>query len=168
MASDTLPKLDKASGKAREKVELKPGYHLSDWVRMSQTMATTSLSMPLVTAEELSKHSSPYDCWTAYNGKVYNITMYLPYHPGGEEKLMLGAGKDCTELFKKYHPWVNADRMLGKHYIGKLVISPPEISEGIDHLQSTIEEDILHEEVMKALNMSDNIDEHDNNDDNAS
>jgi len=33
------------------------------------------------------------------NGKVYDVTYYLNYHPGGKDKLMLGIGQDCTPLF---------------------------------------------------------------------
>ena len=32
-------------------------------------------------------------------GSVYNVTHYMEYHPGGEEELMKGAGKDATDLF---------------------------------------------------------------------
>lgn len=35
MASDIRPPSDK-KGKAREKVALKPGFHLTDWVRLTQ------------------------------------------------------------------------------------------------------------------------------------
>lgn len=38
---------------------------------------------------------------------------------------MLGAGKDCTALFNKYHAWVNIDSMLSKCFVGKLVESLP-------------------------------------------
>lgn len=34
-----------------------------------------------------------------FSGKVYNITPYMEYHPGGEEELMRGAGIDGTQLF---------------------------------------------------------------------
>ena len=54
------------------------------------------------------------------NGKVYNITQYLAYHPGGEKILMSRAGKDCTVLFNKYHAWVNGDSMLSKCQVGVL------------------------------------------------
>lgn len=44
-------------------------------------------------------HNKKEDAWTAINGKVYNITPYFPYHPGGEKELMRVAGRDGTKLF---------------------------------------------------------------------
>ena len=38
------------------------------------------------------KHNKEDDCWTVYQGKVYDVTSYLDYHPGGRDKLMLAAG----------------------------------------------------------------------------
>ena len=32
-------------------------------------------------------------------GKVYNMTQYIRFHPGGKEELMKGAGIDCTIIF---------------------------------------------------------------------
>jgi cytochrome b involved in lipid metabolism len=52
-----------------------------------------------VTISELRRHNTPQDAWMALRGKVYNITPYLAYHPGGVDELMLGAGKDGTKLF---------------------------------------------------------------------
>ena len=71
------------------------------------------------TAEEDAKHKAEDDCWTVYKGKVYDITDYAKVHPGGR-KIFLGKGKDCTELFDKYHPWVNCDYLIGKHQVGLL------------------------------------------------
>ena len=45
---------------------------------------------------KISLHNKPDDAWTVLNGKVYDISLYMDYHPGGREKLMLGAGRDCT------------------------------------------------------------------------
>lgn len=83
-----------------------------------------------ISAAELAEHASQFDCWTAYNGRVYNITQYLPYHPGGIPKLMQGAGKDSTALFNKYHPWVNCQSMLAKCLIGVLSADEATIEEG--------------------------------------
>ncbi|KAH8581924.1 cytochrome b5-like heme steroid binding domain-containing [Cryptosporidium sp. chipmunk genotype I] len=37
-----------------------------------------------VTREELKAHNSQEDCWISYQGKVYDITKYLEFHPGGK------------------------------------------------------------------------------------
>ena len=65
-------------------------------------------------------HASPDDCWTIIRGKVYDISKYIKFHPGGD-KILLGAGKDCTALFDKYHAWVNLDALLSKSCLGYLV-----------------------------------------------
>jgi cytochrome-b5 reductase len=62
--------------------------------------------------EEVALHNTEYDCWTILDDKVYNITPYLKYHPGGVAKLMLSAGGDCTTLFNENHQWVNGHGML--------------------------------------------------------
>lgn len=47
----------------------------------------------------MKEHRTRDDAWTAINGKVYNITAYLPFHPGGEKELMCVAGRDGSKLF---------------------------------------------------------------------
>jgi cytochrome b involved in lipid metabolism len=61
------------------------------------------------------------DAWMALNGKVYNITPYADFHPGGVPELMRGAGRDGTRLFGEVHPWVNYENMLSSCLIGLLV-----------------------------------------------
>ncbi|CAG0884392.1 unnamed protein product, partial [Darwinula stevensoni] len=58
-------------------------------------------------------------------GRVYNVSRYLEYHPGGEEELMKGAGKDATDLFNQVHRWVNFESLLQKCLIGKLQDTKP-------------------------------------------
>ena len=64
------------------------------------------------------------DAWMALNGKVYNISPYADFHPGGKGELMRGAGRDGTKLFGEYHPWVNYETMLSSCLIGLLVDEP--------------------------------------------
>jgi cytochrome b involved in lipid metabolism len=47
----------------------------------------------------LKQHNKRDDAWMALYGKVYNVTAYMPYHPGGEKELMRAAGRDGTKLF---------------------------------------------------------------------
>lgn len=79
-----------------------------------------------VTKAELRAHKSEFDCWTAYRGKVYNVTQYMDFHPGGKKMLMSVAGKDSTALYDKYHRWVNAESILAKAIVGILVDDPDE------------------------------------------
>ena len=71
------------------------------------------------TLEEIALHNKEDDCWTILNGRVYDITQYAKVHPGGK-KIFLGKGKDCTELYNKYHPWVNGAYLIGKYQVGVL------------------------------------------------
>lgn len=141
MASDIRPPTDKKTGKARSKVALRPGFHLMDWMRLP---LSPQRPRP-VTSAELAEHKTKYDCWTALNGKVYNITQYLDYHPGGSSILMKGAGKDCTALFNKYHAWVNIDGLLTKCLVGILV----------DESTTSIEEGEEEEELEQAAGRDD-------------
>jgi cytochrome b involved in lipid metabolism len=99
-----------------------------------------------ISREELAEHNTKFDCWTALNGKVYNITQYIDYHPGGVPKLMLGAGKDCTALFNRYHAWVNYESMLSKCLVGVL-------SEGSGTIQEDEEEEEEDEQEKRVANL---------------
>lgn len=123
---------DISRGARREKVMLKPGFHLVDWMKLTQISKDMRGDGPLrkISVAELAEHKSQFDCWTAYKGRVYNITQYIAYHPGGVKQLMVGAGKDCTVQFNKFHAWVNAESMLSKCLIGVLLSEEETIKEG--------------------------------------
>jgi cytochrome b involved in lipid metabolism len=59
-----------------------------------------------LTLDEVAKHKTQNDCWMVIEDCVYNLTDYLKQHPGGAQKLMMGAGKDATQLFRKYHAYI--------------------------------------------------------------
>ncbi|CAE6427592.1 unnamed protein product [Rhizoctonia solani] len=110
-------------GKARAKVALAPGHGALDWADLKSSgvdlRGVTELQR--VTPSMLKEHRSRDDAWSAFGGKVYNITPYLPYHPGGEKELMRVAGRDGTKLFATTHAWVNLDFMLDGCLVGFLV-----------------------------------------------
>jgi cytochrome b involved in lipid metabolism len=125
MASDTRNPA-KRDGSLREKVRIQPGFHLADWMRLMQTSNVKYSDNDIppklrrISMAELAKHNTPDDCWMSYEGRVYNVTHYFPYHPGGIPKLMLCAGQDCKALFDRYHRWVNMENMIGKCWVGIL------------------------------------------------
>ena len=53
-------------------------------------------------------------------GKVYNLTPYVNFHPGGDKILKAIIARDCTNQFDKYHKWVNGEYMLEKCKVGVL------------------------------------------------
>ncbi|WOH08035.1 hypothetical protein DCAR_0727471 [Daucus carota subsp. sativus] len=114
----------------RAKVPFEKGYSQMDWLKLTQTHPDLAglkgqSNKRLITLKEVKLHKTEEDSmWTVLNGRVYNITPYMKFHPGGVDFLMKAVGKDCTALFKKYHAWVNADFLLEKCLVGVLDDSP--------------------------------------------
>ena len=107
----------------RQKFRVEPGYSQLDWGNLKSSHADLrgipKEDFPMrVSKLELKKHNKEDDCWICIHNKVYNITSYLKYHPGGVDYLMKCAGKDGTLLFNKYHSWINAERMLDECLVG--------------------------------------------------
>lgn len=108
---------------ARRKVRLEPGHSPLDWARLSASgedlRGIASGEFPLrVTRQMLEQHASADDCWTVLKGKVYNLTRYVKFHPGGVEEILRCAGRDGTALFNEIHAWVNYERMLERCLVG--------------------------------------------------
>ncbi|CCM01512.1 uncharacterized protein FIBRA_03568 [Fibroporia radiculosa] len=118
----TLRPPSKPSAK-RGKVALAPGHGPLDWANLKKSGEDLRGVDTLlrVTPSMLKQHNKRDDAWSAFNGKIYNITHYLSYHPGGEKELMRVAGRDGSKLFALTHAWVNLDYMLDGCLVGFLV-----------------------------------------------
>jgi predicted heme/steroid binding protein len=72
------------------------------------------------TLGEVKKHNKKNDAWTIIENKVYDITTWIPTHPGGDV-ILKAVGKDGTRLFKSVnHPSFVKENVLPKYYIGNL------------------------------------------------
>ncbi len=74
------------------------------------------------TGKELGRLNQRHNAHVAYAGKVYDASGFLARHPGGCDQLMLGAGRDITQLFQSYHKPGTA-KLIGEKckYVGELV-----------------------------------------------
>ncbi|KEF52602.1 uncharacterized protein A1O9_11445 [Exophiala aquamarina CBS 119918] len=117
------------------KVILEPGHSPLDWAALT-TDPNARLrgkdapeTLIKVTPQQLKRQNGRKgkDAWTVYNGKVYNISPYVPFHPGGAGEILRGAGKDSVKLFMEVHPWVNWDGMLSECLVGILVGEEDEV-----------------------------------------
>ncbi|KAJ1847173.1 hypothetical protein LPJ57_008851, partial [Coemansia sp. RSA 486] len=104
----------------RKKVALKPGFSPLDWALLLRSGENLSgVPQPrMYTMAEVQQHNKRDDCWMVIANKVYNVTRYMDFHPGGKAQLMRAAGKDGTKLFYETHAWVNADNILGPCLVG--------------------------------------------------
>mmetsp|Transcript_15256 Transcript_15256/g.34082 ORF Transcript_15256/g.34082 Transcript_15256/m.34082 type:complete len:220 (+) Transcript_15256:242-901(+) len=154
MNDSTLPPTNSASGKkaahpagggprrgpvvarntARNKVALRRGFGLHDWsllCRSAKDLAQRN-GAPLrqIKPEEIARHGSVHDAWISLHGKVYNITPYLHYHPGGVDIFKPCLGRDASALFDKYHRWVNINGLVGTLLLGYLDASKSQKADG--------------------------------------
>lgn len=53
--------------------------------------ATPVSTGKIITWSELESHNTGDDCWLVIRGKVYNVTSWVPKHPGGYDTIVLNA-----------------------------------------------------------------------------
>ena len=70
---------------------------------LARTPTAAEGALRAISKDEVAKHNSEKDCWVILNGKVYDVTTFLPDHPGGKKAIVLYAGKDASEEFNMLH-----------------------------------------------------------------
>lgn len=54
-------------------------------------------------ASDVATHNTASDCWAIINGGVYDLTSWIPRHPGGERAIEGLCGKDGSAAFNSQH-----------------------------------------------------------------
>ncbi|KAJ6256538.1 hypothetical protein Dda_8400 [Drechslerella dactyloides] len=68
--------------------------------RLARTATASQTGVFLLDA---SRHT-PDSCWVILYGRVYDVTDFLPSHPGGSKIILQLAGRDATEDYDPIHP----------------------------------------------------------------
>jgi cytochrome b involved in lipid metabolism len=61
-----------------------------------------ALSSTPITLAAIAAHNTGTNCWTAIDGKVYDLTSYISQHPGGQAVTVI-CGIDGTQIFSGQH-----------------------------------------------------------------
>ncbi|KAL2193938.1 hypothetical protein P885DRAFT_44141 [Corynascus similis CBS 632.67] len=78
----------------------------SEELKLAQAKQDARTPQKQFTREEIEKHDKEDDCWIVVDGKVYDATSVLAWHPGGKTAIMAHAGKvhrETSEEFSSIH-----------------------------------------------------------------
>lgn len=70
------------------------------------------------TMEEVRQHNSAASCWLVVRGQVYDVTSFVPRHPGSANAILRHAGTDSSADFD-FHSG-KAQELWRSHLIGYL------------------------------------------------
>ncbi|BFZ61783.1 hypothetical protein YB2330_002859 [Saitoella coloradoensis] len=91
----------------------------------------------MLDAKEVAKHNNKESCWVIISGNAYDVTDFLPDHPGGANIILRYAGRDATEEYDPIHPPGTIEESLPKEkHLGPVdpetivaVVKPPSKAE---------------------------------------
>jgi hypothetical protein len=89
-------------------------FGFAGWGALSEH-ATTAY-----TAQQVAQHNTAADCWLIISGQVYDVTNFIPIHPGGNA-IVPYCGTDATTIFDSIHGTTGtAASLLPPYLIGVL------------------------------------------------
>jgi nitrate reductase (NAD(P)H) len=106
-----------------------PGTGSEGWMRpsiedeMERVKREASTPHKEFTRREIEKHNHDDDCWIVVDGKVYDATSVLRWHPGGKAAIMNHAGRvhqETSDEFASIHDDFAYNKLNGKYKIPML------------------------------------------------
>ncbi|MBP9760317.1 MAG: hypothetical protein KBD24_03015 [Candidatus Pacebacteria bacterium] len=106
-------------------------------VTISNTVTPPPPANGTLDATTVATHNTTSDCWLIINNKVYNVTQYIPFHPGGTNTIKPWCGKESTNAFNTKgggggsHS-SSANNMLANYLVGTLgggTTPPPPVTD---------------------------------------
>ncbi len=71
--------------------------------KTSRNTKSPTLSSSDITFSQIAQHNLRSSCWVAINGSVYDLTSWIPNHPGGEEVILNLCGRDGSIDYNGQH-----------------------------------------------------------------
>lgn len=78
--------------------------------------------LPEISLEEVAQHDSFDDCWVVIYDRVYDVTLFLRDHPGGDDVIIDHAGRDATIAFHGTGHSRDAIELMRNFLIGELPV----------------------------------------------
>lgn len=79
------------------------GYFMLSTKSTQATSTTTQVSGKAYSLAMVAQHKNAASCWTAIDGKVYDLTNWIPQHPGGAQNILAICGIDATQAYQAQH-----------------------------------------------------------------
>lgn len=107
-------------------------------------------NLPFYTLDEVMQHSTKETrIWVTYGQGVYDITDFIPQHPGGSEKISMAAGSSIEPFWMLYgvHKNPNVLAILEKFRIGNL--SEKDAAEAVANMEDPYAKDPRRHPILK-------------------
>lgn len=65
--------------------------------------AVNTLTKQDITLSQITQHNSRASCWSEINGGVYDLTSWIPNHPGGEKTILSICGLNGSSGYNSNH-----------------------------------------------------------------
>jgi len=73
-----------------------------DGISIPPPPSNASTTAPYTMAQ-VTTHAGAQSCWTVIDGDVYDLTQWIPVHPGGQAAILGICGTDGSEAFHAEH-----------------------------------------------------------------
>ncbi len=88
------------------------------------TQTAANIQVNYYTIADIAVHNNVNDCWLLINNKVYDVTSFIPGHPGGERNIADSCGRESTAAYDTKNKGTPhsayANDLLQNYYIGDL------------------------------------------------
>jgi len=77
----------------------------------------------IYTTEDVSRHTTLSSCWVTRGSKVYDVSAFLPDHPGGDDLILRYAGRAVDDIMRSPDEHEHSDsayEMLEEYVVGRL------------------------------------------------